>query len=306
MRLSSNIGRRSINEDDHAIHQTPWGEFFAVCDGHGLLETRKSGTPQTFIGQECSAIASQSVRGDLPAMIQGCNYNTERAFKEWCEHVHQTLPTVVAGTTIVFGFFEKLTHLFHVGTVGDSKTILFRKKDGMIFPIPLSPETHWGTPEAIQRVQEILSPEEFALWISEKNPKRRRFPPGGGVNTSDSLGDKLMNMNGKTAINHLPMCSLIQLRANDLVIMACDGVWDVTTSLELIQTIIQPNWNKTSEELAQLISDFALHTKHSRDNVTVLAIQAQDKNTSSMEDDLESTQEILAIPDSQAIASNEK
>lgn len=300
---ASEKGQRPANEDHHVIFSTSLGEVFAVFDGHGDLDQKRLATGQDQLGKELAKQASHLLEARLPTLIQSCNYNIQQAFKRWCGECQKALPTVRAGTTAVFCLFEKANHSLHTATVGDSKAFLFRKKNETISTTALSPEVNWSIPEAEMRVQQILDPAEFEKWKSETQPKKRYFPPSRGINLSSSLGDKCMHIDGKTAISHEPDYKQIQTEHDDIVVIACDGVWDYVDSNELIQNVIQPNWDHLHVNLAKAVSNFAFEAQRIKtqnfqasskgDNITVIAIRVGHHQ----QDELESTEEgVLTQP----------
>jgi serine/threonine protein phosphatase PrpC len=269
---SSHQGKRPANEDTHIMISTDYGDIFAVCDGHGYISQRKlkEGLPQS--GQEASQFVASSIRQDLLNIIRECHFDTKRAFKIWADKVQNSMPTILAGSTAVIGFFEKVNRYFHVATIGDSESLVLRMQDGIIQAIPMSPENNWATPACVERAKEIFEPEVFDQW--EQLPaKMRRFPPNAGLNLACSLGDRLMTYNNKVGVSHEPDCSLLQLQEGDLILLGCDGVFDFAGIHELIDKVIEPHWNDPHANLANLIAHYALNEKHSSDNVTVITVR---------------------------------
>lgn len=269
---SSNKGQRPANEDEHVIVQTKYGNLFAICDGHGLVDKSKLQLNLPQIGQEFARTVAKSIETYLAQLIENHCFDATRAFEKWAETIHTNLPKKVAGTTAVIGFLEKINHYLHVACIGDSKIVVFRKKDGLLYPIPTTSEINWSTPECVERVKKIVPPEVFKEWL-KKPTKDRRFPPSAGVNLSNSLGDHLMTYKGQTAITHRPECSLLQVEEGDLIVLGCDGLFDFVTLEELIEEILKLHWNDQKINLAQVIADYALHKKKSTDNVTVITIR---------------------------------
>jgi len=267
-------GKRSANEDRHTIVSTDYGDLFAICDGHGEIDRKRKreGVPQ--IGEEIAETVAKSIENDLLQFIRNHDFTTEKAFKAWADHVQGKMPCVPAGTTAVIGFFEKINHYFHVATVGDSEAVVFRMKRNKIHAIPLSTTNNWSTKKCVERVKRVIEPALFAQW--EQLPtKTRRFPPKTGVNVACSFGDRLMEHNGQSAISHEPECSLLQLEEDDLIVLGCDGVFDFVTLEELIDEVIAPFWDKSSVDLADEIACYALNTKCSTDNVSVITARVQ-------------------------------
>jgi serine/threonine protein phosphatase PrpC len=280
---SSNTGIRPGNEDAHVIFETPYGTIFAICDGHGeLLEERmRSGAPQP--GLVFAQIVAKSIEEDLPGIIQANYYNIEKSFSIWAEMVHNKLPKEHrpennAGTTALVGLFDKVSHKFYVATIGDSEGYVIRPDGNNLFAIPLSPIKNWTTPECEDLVQKIYTPAEFAAW--KKLPaKQRRFPLQGGVNLVQTLGDHSKTYKGRTALSHIPDCTVLQLQEGDLILLGCDGLFDFVEINNLIRDVIKPNWNNPNVNLAQLIADYALKIGKSTDNVTVITVRVNPHTT---------------------------
>jgi serine/threonine protein phosphatase PrpC len=280
-------GRRLANEDAHVVTETKYGCIFAVCDGHGIIDKQKLAEDKPQIGQEVAEKVAHSVETDLPQFIERNTFNMKRTFEEWCEHIHSNIPSVIAGATVAIGFYEKISQLLHVATVGDTEIVVFRMRNGLIYPIPMSPSMDWNHPAAIERVRGILPPSEFEKWIQIMPVKERRFPER-GVNTPWSIGDKLMTKDGQTAISHTPMCSLLQLQDGDIILTGCDGIFDFTNVDDLIDNVLEKYWNDPHTDLATIIAHYALNVKKSSDNVSAMVTRVGGL----IEDDLPSTQPI--------------
>ncbi len=231
---SSNTGIRPGNEDAHVIFETPYGTIFAICDGHGelLKERMRSGAPQP--GLIFAQIVAKSIEEDLPLIIQANLYNIEKTFSIWAEMVHQKLPKEPlpennAGTTALVGLFDKVSHKFYVGTIGDSEGYVIRSDGKNLFAIPLSPIKNWTTPECEELIKKIYTPEEYAAW-KQLPAKQRRFPPKWGVNLVQTLGDHSKTYKGQTALSHVPDCTVLQLQEGDLILLGCDGLFDFVSN----------------------------------------------------------------------------
>lgn len=262
-------GKPPVNEDRALHFSTNLGEFSAVIDGHGIIDKKRIAEGKLQLGEEIAELIACSIKVDLPRFISEYNFNTKIAFERWSEFIQSKLPTVIAGATVIVCFYEKITRLLHAATVGDSKAFVLRRDNGLIFPIPLSPDMSWNNPEAIARVKTLLPTDEFDKWASVLSIKQRRFPPGKGINTSASMGDKMMVLGGQTAITHLPLCALIQLKEEDKVFLCSDGVTDYATIDDLVDTVFAPNWDKVGFNFAQEVGEFALR-KNSKDNITAV------------------------------------
>lgn len=269
---SSNKGPRPSNEDCHLIVEPPELFLFGVFDGHGIYKKYKR--PEHQDGYRAAKIAAKSAEDDLISLFNQWNFLTIPAFEAWAEKVHQKIPKdLPGGTTAAIALVEKVNGILHVLNIGDSKVVVFRKHNGKIYPIPMSPIRDWNTPECVQRVKEILSPEEFAIWCTYQG-KHRRFPPRHGVNGSNFLGDHQQTYNGKSAITHDPICSQFQLKPGDVLINGCDGLWDYS-SCEKLAALFAPQWDNPDADFADLAAQYALDVGESKDNVTVIAAKME-------------------------------
>lgn len=269
---SCHRGPRSHYEDAHGYREYGHGTIMALCDGHGT----KPKAGQRPWGLVVAELVTESAIESLPKHIERNYFNTRKAHLEWAKEIQEKIPKVTAGTTSVTAYFEKINHMLHVASCGDSEVVVFRKRDGLIFPIPLTPIINWQTPVCVERMRGILTAEEFVEWEKQLG-KARRCPPNIGVNISNSLGDKMMHVRGQTAISHVPECTMMQIEEGDIVMLACDGVMDVATIDEIIDQILRHHWDNPNINLATTIAEFALVNKKSTDNVTVMIARVEAK-----------------------------
>lgn len=271
-KTSSRKGKRIINEDSCLVTTTKYGSIFAICDGHGLINRREIQKGILQPGEVMAIRVAKAIKEKLIPMIQECNFNTQKAFENWSAQVQRELPKIAGGSTAAIGFFEKINHYFHVATFGDTEFVVFRMHEGVIHPIPMTAEDNWSTPENAERVKKLLTPSEFAKW-EKLPPKHRRFPPETGVNVANAFGNHLNTYNNQTAVSQIPRCSLLQVKEGDLILGGCDGVFDFAKLQELIDRVIQPNWDNLNVNLADSIADYVLNHKNSTDNVTVISVR---------------------------------
>jgi serine/threonine protein phosphatase PrpC len=271
---SSNLGPRESNDDEHVVFETDYGPFFAICDGHGdvLKERLRKNEPQP--GRVFAQIVAKSIKEDLPGIMKE-NLDVKVAFEIWAHQIHEKLPKDVnAGSTVVVGFFDKITHKLYVANIGDSEAVVFREDDTLLYPYPMTPKNNWETPVNEDRVKALYKPEDF-LEFKKLSAKYRRFPLKSGVNISNTLGDHTKTIDGKTALTHTPDCTVLQLKAGDLVLLGCDGLFDYVDTDEMIDKLLQKHWNDLDVNLAELIAQYALKEKGSKDNVTVMTLRVQ-------------------------------
>ena len=101
------------------------------------------------------------------------------------------------------------------------------------------------------------------------------------MNVSQALGDKNCHYKGKSALSHIPNVSLFQVREGDLILLACDGLWDILlgsdgkldqAKVKKLLSFIKTNWDE--ENLSEKLVDYALQSG-STDNVSVIHARAK-------------------------------
>ncbi|CUI16524.1 putative phosphoprotein phosphatase [Candidatus Protochlamydia naegleriophila] len=260
-------GRRSSMEDSHFHRQLSNGYVLGICDGHG-----DGGRIAEYISLRCQQLFSEK-------WAEHSNNRIE-AFSTLLAQIHQeVLEKQIAesgGSTAVICFIEKQTNRCYVATLGDSEAKLFRKVGGDISIFPLSCVRDWSSEKDAKRASSALDKPGIAdNWPKALNSKYLRFPdPFYGVNVSRSIGDQEFNtLNGHPAVIQKPKVTLFELEKNDLLVLACDGVWDYVQNKELVDQVIAPCWLSDETDIAQEIAHFALDAKCSEDNISVIALR---------------------------------
>ena len=88
---ASKIGKRPSNDDAHMTHETPYGTFFAICDGHGEVYKDRIAKALPQPGQIFAERVARSVQEDLPKVLQR-NLDAQKAFTEWAHLIHEKQP----------------------------------------------------------------------------------------------------------------------------------------------------------------------------------------------------------------------
>ena len=294
--VSSQRGKRPALEDAHLVMETKYGPFLGIADGHGPCDSGKLLMNKPQLGLQFAQMALASIRDNLLRLIEENNFDMKSAFEKCAEIAHENLPKAWAGTVLGACIVEKVNGILNVFNIGHIRVVVFRKVDGLIFPIPMTLLDDWSNEEAFERVRKILPPDEFEMWSQqitrlmiekakqtmlpadykewrENHTEYRRFPPIIGLIPTNSLGDKKMIWDdGQTAITHNPTCSQLQLMEDDIIVVGCDGLWD-TNGLTIdgfMSDVLQPHWDNPDFDLAKCATEYAL-TKGSSDNVTVLS-----------------------------------
>jgi serine/threonine protein phosphatase PrpC len=230
------VGRRPSMEDVSVILKdcpVPGTILFALFDGHG--------------GREAAEFAGQNLPQAIASRL-GTTPNYEDAYMQAFLQVHLDMKSwcVWVGTTAVVAVIDGTT--LTVANVGDSRAVLFR--DGKA--IRLSVDHKPDLPEETQYVQ-----------------AKGGFVKEGRVNgmlaVSRQLGDGFLREVG----NPTPHVYRIHLCDKDqLLILACDGVWDVISdqsACEFIAAEIDPL------EAAKKLRDRAFELE-SLDNISVIVV----------------------------------
>lgn len=265
----SKIGKRPTNED---------AEFFCSIEGIGALAGVFDGHGDRG---KISGAAAKVFQQKFPELIRQDRSNAEQIMKNLCEKIHKAVTVPVGGTTALICFFDTEKKRLTVGTLGDSRAMLFRKVGDRIEFEWLSEEMNWATPAEEARAKEAFQNDKiFAEWIKLEEKKRyfpsilfedKRLIPR-GVNVSHSIGDKSCTYEGREAISHVPKTKTIDLEKDVLVLSGCDGLWDFVTIQNLIKDVILPHWEH--KHTPEKIVEYALKT--STDNVSVICAWAKE------------------------------
>lgn len=220
-------------------------------------------------------------------------------FENFLDRIHKDLEASWGGTTAVVCYIDKLTNLMYVSTLGDSQSIVFRKKGDEILWFPVSCVRDWSCKVDARRAVEglklykLMYPNEtlkdpklefidyekyldINSWIEAEFSKSLRFPPNRkGINVSRTVGD-YNNINrwpNIEILSHKPKVTEFLLGSDDCIVIGSDGIWDYIKMEELIENILKPHWG--SEDMSQLIVDYALKTCNGRDNATAICLHTQ-------------------------------
>lgn len=261
----SDRGNRPSMEDCFIDCEFTMGRLIGVFDGHGIFDPVKAKHQIDQDGLKMAKTAALSAKQAMGNFIHKNNYNIPAAFREWADCTNKNLPVNDAGTTAALAFIDKVENILYVANIGDSATFVFRKQDGNVYAIPMSPIINWETPACAERVRKVLSPEEFKLWESLRAKNRRVA----GLNLSNTLGDHKTKMRAKGTIDHSPVISQLRLLPNDLILCGCDGLWDYV-QFKKLETKFAKVWDNPKTDFAKLAVDLAFDHE-TTDNVTVIA-----------------------------------
>jgi protein phosphatase len=234
--LAETVGRRATMEDVSIWRKefpTPTGVLYGLFDGHGGREAAEYAAlnlPLTL----ASRLSELSKWEDAYTL----SFRQVQADMEsWCMWV---------GTTAVLAIIEDT--MLTVANVGDSRCVLFRDGNAVRLSMDHKPEL----------------PEEMA-YIQSKGGFVKDGRTNGSLAVSRALGDGFL----QKAANPTPHLNRINLTEQDsLLILACDGVWDVMSdqeACELVSGYIDPM------DAAITLRDKA-YELNSLDNISVIVV----------------------------------
>jgi serine/threonine protein phosphatase PrpC len=269
----ASIGMREEMEDAHFFIEIEEGALAAVFDGHG---------DNGLIAN----LAAERVKRNFSAKLKELR-DVKLTFEQSIADIHREVweKDMDGGCTALICFIDKASNKIYTATLGDSEAKIFRKTERGIESIPLSCVRDWASKKDETRALEFF--KKMGLldiahsFLNAPTPKERRFPFGSaGINVSRSIGDKQWAAaDGTSAVSIRPKVTLYQIEPQDLLILACDGIWDFCSDQGLISTVLAPNWDKELADFAALINAYALEDCGSMDNVTVLAIRVTEQKS---------------------------
>ena len=264
--VSARQGRRPTMEDRHTIKQLSEGlHFFGVYDGHG--GTRAADFTRDNLHQNFS----QAKNGTVRERLTHAPLKTDKDFLEQCKDDE-------SGTTAVVAVVDTYVNKLFVANVGDSRAILTRKGKVLLVTKDHKPETELeriknaGGHVYRGRVNDILA-------------------------VSRAIGDRDLK-----EVGVIPDPDIYEknIQEGDILVLACDGVWDVMNNEEVAifvhEMFSKPNneeeirFLETSEEelarhekldeggcqqvklIARALRNEA-HSQKSRDNISVLIVK---------------------------------
>lgn len=218
--LSARKGRRPGMEDTHVMI-SPFGpanlqtSLFGIFDGHG----------GDFIAKQVEAVFPEALLPQLNAATSS-RVALERAFERTENMLKQKFPVEVSGTTAVVALIKD--NVLDLAWIGDSRAIVIR--NGQV--IAATRDHKPDEPNEKRRIESVggmvIIPRSFGV----NGPAR----VGGRLATSRAFGDFKMKSEIK-GISAIPDTQTVTLKENDLLIVACDGLWDVFTNERVAQLV---------------------------------------------------------------------
>ena len=231
---------------NHKAHIVP---IFAVCDGHG--------------GAGASAFVAENLPAYLLANLE--RHNREgltdegiwKALKACFRHLDHDYPDEMTdGTTLALAFI--LANKLWIANTGDSRLVLNNN----------------GKPIALSRDAEPTDK------IYQKKVKKiggviLRNRVNGELGVARAIGDKhIVNLDDKRSISPNPTITYFPLNEieNGYLIIACDGLWDVSTTEEACQAV-DHMVGMSPGDMAKRMVQNAVKNHLSTDNVSVMVVQ---------------------------------
>lgn len=254
-------GVRSTMEDAHFCKKISRGYVAGLFDGHG--------------GNRVARYAADYFEDHFEEVLTAANGDVRQAFTNIITtiqaHVTETKIGENMGATAVVSFIDSQTHKIYTATLADSEAFIYRKIENRLKAIPLSCVRDWSCPKEAARVAIALNNPEIKIqWTKYPNPKMLRHPKL-GLNVSRSLGDvSSSGSKEKPEVLHKAKITMNQMQPGDILILACDGVWDFASIADVGALIAL---HGDSKSLASEIVDYVIDKKWSTDNVSVLILK---------------------------------
>lgn len=264
--ICSQQGPRPSMEDKYQIIKN-WGNtgitYAAVFDGHGgkCVATYLSNNLHVKIFEKF-----QTTKNLKEAIQQGCAQINQEIL-ETQQNKRNTTTTGRICRNISFcetGSCAIIAFIFDnkviIANVGDSRAVISKNKKAIQLSVDHKPN------EASE--QERIEASGGKVWISD-NGKISRLCFAMGLAVARAFG----NLAYKDLIIANPQIVEYDFLGDDILILACDGLWDVMQNQEA--TNFASKYSKMQEASEALVKE-AIETRHTNDNVTIITIKPSD------------------------------
>merc|ERR1711865_52617 len=278
--VSTAQGDRESQEDTHVMRaEVPHRgrgrlSFFAVFDGHG----------GGHVSQQCSAmlldnclekIENSSLQSLTDGLRHGC-FKMDQTLRA-CHHLQSS----TCGSTGIMAFFTGDSYV--VANVGDSRSILVRRpqsilgKNGSHSVIPLSFDHKPNNPQEIARIGNAggfvettthsYGGREFQCSRVDGRLAVARAFGDFDLKTSNNLPAELQKVSCE------PEIISEQALERDLLVLACDGIWDVMSNEDVGEFVVDAMQalDGDVETVAEVLVERA-YALGSTDNMTAMVI----------------------------------
>jgi len=239
------IGRRPSMEDEIAIvgklRGNPSEDFVAVFDGHG--------------GREVAEFAAKNLHTVLVKKLDQLG-DPEKSLKDAFFDLNEQIKVTNKPGGCTALAFLAIKSKVYVANAGDSRAVLLRDQQ----VIRLTTDHKPDVPEEEQRIE-----RNGGVVTRVKSKEGKTISRVNGMlAVSRALGDVFL----QPQVTCEPQIHTFEISKDKILIMACDGVWDVLSDEEAIKLIINES---NPEQAAIKIRDTAL-SKGSTDNISVIVI----------------------------------
>ena len=255
------VGRRpkAKNQDSHFYREyvRPCLRLLGVCDGHGEHGHLVSGYVSQHLPQLIRDLSCRSgLRNTWKKILQD-------AFAQCCNMLkQQRFDTECSGCTCVVVGIQN--GRLHCGNVGDSRAVLgTRSEGGRVVAVDLSNDHKPDRQEEKQRVlkfrgrigSDTTSKDDvLRVWVDDTG--------GPGLAMTRVLGDWSSTQAGVISVPEVISHTITE--KDVFVVVASDGVWEVVSSEEAVQTVAAAREKGRSGSKA--LVDLAVRRAQERDN----------------------------------------
>jgi serine/threonine protein phosphatase PrpC len=225
---------RETNEDAETIvckHSESGLSLFAVYDGHG--GNLSSYFSSQYFHKFFFDVLSRT--NDIPQSLEEAHLKTNREMV----HLNST-----SGSTSAVGVIDPVNRKIHAGNLGDSRVLLVRK-GGEIIQMTRDHSSIYGGSETYSDILEMQEDIENIKSLGAIIDEGYVMEPTlhNGVNMTRVLGDFYIP---GIMENSFPHISSYSYSKGDILIVACDGVWDSSWTMN-------PRWDISNSLLEEEI-----------------------------------------------------
>ncbi len=265
--VTSQRGPRRTMEDEYQIIDN-WGNtgitYVAIFDGHGGKRVAE------YLKKNLHKIIFQNLleTNDLKlAIIQGCAQINQAILKAQQTKMNpsagsrcrQTSFSTTGSCAIIAFIFENKVI---IANIGDSRAVV--SENGV--SIQLSTDHKPNNESEKKRIEDAGG----KVWISDDG-KISKLCCAFGLAVARAFG----NLAYKDLIISDPQIVGYNFLGDDVLILACDGLWDVMQNQEVVDVVTEC---KGMQEASEALANEAIRNRHTNDNVTIITIKPSDPN----------------------------
>lgn len=209
--LSTRQGNRHSMEDTDTA-QYPFNEnnkegFFGIFDGH------------------CGTWASVYAAAELPTIfLNSIERPTKKRFEQSFLYLDQRIKKHAFSGTCALAAYIKQNKLC-LAWVGDSRGLVIRGNNIIATTLDHKPD----------RIEEATRIANLGYKTTYENGALRIAR----LAVSRALGDKDIKMTCPGAISAEPECITERLEDGDIIVLACDGVWDILSNVQVKDLVVK-------------------------------------------------------------------